>query len=192
LETIILLCIGYFLGSIPFALWIGRSFYGIDVSKEGSGNLGATNVFRVLGKVAGAYVLLLDISKGVLATALPLIFNSSTHPLLVGAAAIVGHSLSIFIRFKGGKSVATTAGVLLFYQPLFFILILAIFVVTLKISKYVSLSSIIASLSAAVLSLFMGDLWFSIMMFAFAIFIVYRHRKNITRIQVGSEPKIKW
>ncbi|AQY50992.1 membrane protein YgiH [Listeria weihenstephanensis FSL R9-0317] len=196
MEMIILLCfIAYILGSIPSGLWIGKFFYKKDIREFGSGNLGATNSFRVLGIKPGIVVTLMDILKGTAATLLPFFFQLDVNHhfwLLTGVFAIIGHSFPIFARFKGGKAVATSAGVILAYAPWLFLAALLIFALSLKISKYVSLSSMIAATSALLISLFFSD-WILVgIIAAIAAFIIYRHIPNIKRIKKGEEPKITW
>lgn len=119
METILLLVIAYLLGSIPSALWVGQLFYKMDIRQHGSGNLGGTNTFRVLGKKAGIAVTLLDILKGtaaVLLVVLPFFEQTNVHPLIPGIIAVIGHMYPIFAHFKGGKAVATSGGVLLGYN----------------------------------------------------------------------------
>ncbi len=198
INAIALLC-AYLIGSIPSALWIGKLFYKTDIREHGSGNLGGTNTFRVLGKKAGIVVTLMDIFKGTAATLLVLlpIFDEVTiHVLILGAIAVVGHMFPIFAGFRGGKAVATSAGVILGYAwPLFFAL-LVVFLISLKITKMVSLSSIIIAIAAfiyALINLILnGEYIFFIMITILAVFIVYRHRENIKRIKAGTEPKVTW
>lgn len=196
MEMIILLCvIAYILGSIPSGLWIGKIFYKKDIRDFGSGNLGATNSFRVLGVKPGIVVTVMDILKGTVATLLPFFFQldiSHHFWLLTGVFAIIGHSFPIFARFKGGKAVATSAGVILAYAPWLFVAALLIFVISLKLSKFVSLSSMIAAASALIISIFSFD-WILVgIIAAIAAFIIYRHIPNIKRIKKGEEPKISW
>ena len=198
INAIALLC-AYLIGSIPSALWVGKLFYQTDIREHGSGNLGGTNTFRVLGKKAGTIVTLMDIFKGTAATLLVLlpVFNEVTiHALILGAIAVVGHMFPIFAGFRGGKAVATSAGVILGYSwPLFFIL-LAVFLISLKLTKMVSLSSIIISVAAfiyALINLILnGEYIFFIMITILAMFIIFRHRDNIKRIKAGTEPKVTW
>ena len=195
----IALLTAYLLGSIPSALWIGKLFFQTDIREHGSGNLGGTNTFRVLGKKAGIIVTLMDIFKGTAATLLvllPVFHEVTIHALILGVTAVVGHMFPIFAGFRGGKAVATSAGVILGYQwPLFFIL-LAVFFISLKLTKMVSLSSIIIAIAAfiyALINLILnGEYIFFIMITILATFIVYRHRENIKRIKAGTEPKVKW
>ncbi|EAG5862682.1 glycerol-3-phosphate 1-O-acyltransferase PlsY [Listeria monocytogenes] len=195
INLILLSLLAYVIGSIPSGLWIGKIFYKKDIRDFGSGNLGATNSFRVLGIKAGSIVTVMDILKGTVATLLPFFFQLNVDHhfwLLTGAFAIIGHSFPLFAGFRGGKAVATSAGVILAYAPLLFVAALVVFLVTLKLSKYVSLSSMIGALAALIISLFMGD-WFLIILVAcIALFVIWRHRANITRIRNGEEPKIKW
>ncbi|MBC1365358.1 glycerol-3-phosphate 1-O-acyltransferase PlsY [Listeria innocua] len=195
INLILLSLLAYVIGSIPSGLWIGKIFYKKDIRDFGSGNLGATNSFRVLGVKAGSIVTVMDILKGTIATLLPFFFQLNVNHhfwLLTGAFAIIGHSFPLFAGFRGGKAVATSAGVILAYAPLLFVAALVVFLLTLKISKYVSLSSMIGALAALIISFFMGDWILIILVACIALFVIWRHRANITRIRNGDEPKIKW
>ncbi|EAD5348366.1 glycerol-3-phosphate 1-O-acyltransferase PlsY [Listeria monocytogenes] len=195
INLILLSLLAYVIGSIPSGLWIGKIFYKKDIREFGSGNLGATNSFRVLGIKAGSIVTVMDILKGTVATLLPFFFQLNVDHhfwLLTGAFAIIGHSFPLFAGFRGGKAVATSAGVILAYVPLLFVAALVVFLVTLKLSKYVSLSSMIGALAALIISLFMGDWILIVLVACIALFVIWRHRANITRIRNGEEPKIKW
>ncbi|EPP0854204.1 glycerol-3-phosphate 1-O-acyltransferase PlsY [Listeria innocua] len=195
INLILLSLLAYVIGSIPSGLWIGKIFYKKDIRDFGSGNLGATNSFRVLGVKAGSIVTVMDILKGTVATLLPFFFQLNVNHhfwLLTGAFAIIGHSFPLFAGFRGGKAVATSAGVILAYAPLLFVAALVVFLLTLKISKYVSLSSMIGALAALFISFFMGDWILIILVACIALFVIWRHRANITRIRNGEEPKIKW
>jgi glycerol-3-phosphate acyltransferase PlsY len=192
------LCIlAYIIGSVPFALLIGKMGYGIDLREHGSGNLGATNTFRTLGKKAGILVMVFDMLKGTLATLLPLFMDSSLHPLLVGAFAIIGHCYPVFAKFKGGKAVATSAGVLLGYEPFLFIGAILVFLLILKASKYVSLASMLGSLFTFLYAIVEYVFWekdlalICITLFL-SSFIFYRHRENISRIKNKTESKVTW
>lgn len=195
INLILLSLLAYVIGSIPSGLWIGKIFYKKDIREFGSGNLGATNSFRVLGIKAGSIVTVMDILKGTVATLLPFFFQLNVDHhfwLLTGAFAIIGHSFPLFAGFRGGKAVATSAGVILAYAPLLFVAALVVFLVTLKLSKYVSLSSMIGALAALIISLFMGDWILIVLVACIALFVIWRHRANITRMRNGEEPKIKW
>ena len=199
INAIILICAAYLIGSIPSGLWVGKIFYKTDIREHGSGNLGGTNSFRVLGKKAGLVVTILDILKGTAATILPLIpffADTTIHPLILGAIAVVGHMFPIFAGFRGGKAVATSGGVLLGYAWPLFILLIAAFLITLKITKIVSLSSMIISIIAVIYSVIYvivtGDVALLILILLLTAFIFYRHRTNLKRIKDGTEPKVKW
>ncbi|MBP3039957.1 glycerol-3-phosphate 1-O-acyltransferase PlsY [Bacillaceae bacterium Marseille-Q3522] len=195
----IILLLSYLLGSIPSGLIIGKVFYHKDIREHGSGNLGATNTFRILGKKAGFVVTFADILKGTLATALPLFLYTDLHlhPLIAGVFAVIGHMYPVFARFKGGKAVATSGGVILCYEPFMFLLILAVFFISLYISKYVSLSSMLSGGAALLYALIKNalistDILLIIVVGLLAAFVIYRHRANIRRIINKTEPKIKW
>ncbi|WP_047389861.1 glycerol-3-phosphate 1-O-acyltransferase PlsY [Pisciglobus halotolerans] len=189
-TSIILFVLSYFLGSIPSGVWIGKKFYHTDIRKHGSGNTGTTNTFRVLGVKAGIAVLLADVLKGTLAASLPYFFHSSLNPMVVGLGAILGHTYPIFAQFKGGKAVATSAGVLLAYNPPFFLFCAALFLVILYFSRMVSFSSMLSLVLIAITTLFIHDWILTLIAFVLAIFIIYRHRANIQRIKNGTESKV--
>lgn len=188
--------LAYLLGSIPSALWVGKIFYNMDIRTQGSGNLGATNTFRVLGPKAGIVVTLLDILKGTAATLIPLYIDTGIHPLVFGVIAVIGHIFPVFAKFKGGKAVATSGGILLGYQWPLFLLAVVVLLITLKITKMVSLSSIILAIVSIAYSIIYaintGDYPFLAVIIILSSFIIYRHRTNISRIRAGTEPKIKW
>ncbi len=189
--------LAYLLGSIPSGLIIGKVFYKTDIREHGSGNLGGTNTFRTLGVKAGLAVTIADILKGTLAASLPVLFHQDINPLLVGIFAVIGHMYPVFAGFRGGKAVATSAGVLLFYAPVMFLFVVIMFFISLYITKYVSLSSMIAGLSAIIYTIILGivrtwDVPLIIVVFILASFVFYRHRANIKRILNKTEPKIKW
>ena len=191
-ELILSILFAYLIGSIPFALVVGRLFFQTDVRQHGSGNLGATNTFRVLGKKAGFAVTLLDMLKGGIALYIPLLFGSEIHPLICGAAAVFGHVFPIFARFKGGKAVATSAGMLLFYNPLVFLLLAVSFFGTMYFSKYVSLGSIIALfISPILMYIFKNPPGYVIYCALAALYIIYLHRQNIVRLIDGKENKVR-
>ncbi|WP_214794823.1 MULTISPECIES: glycerol-3-phosphate 1-O-acyltransferase PlsY [unclassified Exiguobacterium] len=193
-TEIIIIILSYLLGAIPFALIIGKLGYRVDVREHGSGNLGTTNTFRVLGKKAGILVLLGDMGKGLVAALLPLLFGSEMSLLLAGIPAVIGHSYPIFAKFKGGKSVATSGGVLLAAFPWFFFVVVGTFIVTLLISRMVSLSSMAAAVvglvTATAYSLVTKDWLPLIVIVPLALFIIIKHRTNWQRIRAGNEPKV--
>ena len=181
----------YLLGSIPSGLWIGRKFFQIDIRQHGSGNLGATNSFRILGKKAGTIVLLMDLLKGSISVLL--LKQMDLHgisPLIIALFAVMGHTYPLFANFKGGKAVATFAGVILAYQPVLFLIGLGIFILTLAISKMVSFTSMLTISIGVLLSLYFQDMVLTTIALLADIFIIYRHRTNIQRILNGTEPKV--
>ena len=186
----------YLLGSIPSGLWIGRKFFQIDIRQHGSGNLGATNSFRILGKKAGTIVLLMDLLKGSISVLL--LKQMDLHgisPLIIALFAVMGHTYPLFANFKGGKAVATFAGVILAYQPVLFLIGLGIFILTLAISKMVSFTSMLTISIGVLLSLYFQDMVLTTIALFADIFIIYRHRTNIQRILNGTEAKVdifKW
>lgn len=194
IEIIGILILGYLLGSIPFALLVGKWGYGIDIREHGSGNLGTTNTFRVLGKKAGIIVLIGDLGKGAIASLVPILLASELHPLFAGLAAVIGHIYPVFAKFKGGKAVATSGGMLLVTSPILFIVLLASFLTTLRLSRMVSLSSIVAASIGIVAAVTIGILqhdWIVPTFFTvLALFVIFKHRDNISRIRQGTESKI--
>ncbi|EHT7839429.1 glycerol-3-phosphate 1-O-acyltransferase PlsY [Staphylococcus pseudintermedius] len=192
MVLILLFIVSYLIGSIPSGYLIGKIFFKKDIRKYGSGNMGATNSFRVLGKPAGFAVTFFDIFKGFIVVFLPVLFNVEIHGLLVGIFAILGHVYPIYLKFRGGKAVATSAGVMLAVNPILLLILAAIFFSILKLTKYVSLSSIIAAICCVIGSFFVSDYIMLITSFVVAILLIYRHMSNIKRIIKGTEPKIKW
>lgn len=184
--------IAYLLGSIPSALIVGKIGYNKDIRKHGSGNLGATNTFRVLGMKAGIIVTLTDILKGTLATILPLLFSVDVFQLIIGLFAVIGHTYPVFAKFKGGKAVATSAGIILGLNPLLFLVAIITFILTLYISKYVSLSSMVTGVITIIVSIFFQDIDLIILTTILSAFVFYRHTENIKRIKNKTEPKITW
>lgn len=196
---ILLACIvGYLLGSIPFALVIGKVFYHTDVREHGSGNLGGTNAGRVLGKKAGISVILFDALKAFIPVAL---FSQmdQTAGIWCGLCVCVGHCYPIFANFKGGKAAASMFG-FLFSIALFtvnniwaFIIPIIAFFICLYLSKMVSLSSMVAAVTSTIVLFILGAEWkiltASILL---SILIIYRHKANIKRIIDGNESKISW
>lgn len=199
-ELIIIIVLAYLLGSLPSGLIIGKVFYKTDIREHGSGNLGGTNTFRTLGVKAGMAVTIADILKGTLAAALPFFFgyDLESFPLITGMVAVIGHMYPVFAGFRGGKAVATSGGVLLFYTPMMFVIMLLILFICLYITKYVSLSSMLAAISAVIYALVVRndqnemDIPLIIIVGILATFVFYRHRANIGRIYNKTEPKIKW
>ncbi|GHP12827.1 glycerol-3-phosphate acyltransferase [Lentilactobacillus fungorum] len=188
IQVMLMLVIAYLLGSIPSGVWIGKAFFHIDIRQHGSGNIGTTNTYRVLGPTAGTIVMAMDISKGALATLLPVFFGNDTiNALVFGLAAILGHTFSIFDHFKGGKAVATSAGMILAYQPIFFLIAAGIWILVILLTSMVSLASMVAFTLTTITTFFANDLFLSILAIALTVFIFYRHRANINRILHGNE-----
>lgn len=196
MEYIVFGIIAYLLGSIPSGLIVGKLKYKKDIREHGSGNLGATNAFRVLGKKAGTVVVVADILKGTIATLVPLFvgmfYDVDVSRLIIGIFAVIGHTYPIFANFKGGKAVATSGGIILGVNPILFIVMVGTFLISLKISKYVSLSSIITGIITTIIALFMRDWLLFALIFALTIFVLYRHKDNVKRIKNKTEPKITW
>ena len=190
----------YLLGSVPSAVWIGKLLYGIDVRQHGSGNAGATNVIRVLGYKAGVPVMLIDVFKGWLAVQLALwLPDHGLSPEMMvylrigmGLAAVMGHVFPVYVGFKGGKGVGTIAGAGIALFPVAILVVLGVFILMLAVTRYVSLSSIVASIVFPVVVWFIigerqpGLISLSLLV---AVFIPLTHRKNIMRLMKGEERK---
>lgn len=193
MEYIIFIILAYLLGSIPTGLIVGKVGYQKDIREHGSGNLGATNTFRVLGLKAGIIVITVDILKGTLAALLPILFQAeNVYPLVVGVFAVIGHMFPIFAKFKGGKAVATSAGVILGVNPLLFVIMVCSFLLILYLSKYVSLASMLTGIITIIVTIIQQDIGLIIVTSILTAFVIYRHQANIKRILNKTEPKIKW
>lgn len=189
--VVVLMIVAYILGSIPNALWIGKVFKGIDVREHGSKNTGSTNAARVLGAKLGILTLILDISKGAIPTLIAtMLLDSSISVILVGICAILGHSFSIFMKFKGGKAVATTVGVFIVLVPGAILLAAVIFFLVFGITRYVSLSSMIGAISLPIwIIIFYKNIPLTIFGIIITILIIVRHKSNIQRLLNGTESK---
>ena len=198
MYEILLILLGYLYGSIPFALVIGKVFYNTDVRESGSGNLGGTNAGRVLGKKAGISGLVPDALKAViifyLSRYLSLKFNLNPDiKYIAGLACIFGHCYPIFAEFRGGKAVSTSLGYFLCIEPLYAVVAIVVFLLVLKISKYVSLSSISTALIVLCITPFLAvSITAKLCMLVAVILLVYRHKDNIKRIKNHTESKIQW
>ena len=196
--------IGYLLGSIPTGVWLGRIFKGVDIRKHGSRSIGATNVFRVLGARLAAVVLLVDIGKGFLSCFLAARLDPGSFALeptqtalIAGLAAVLGHLFPVFAGFKGGKGIATGAGILLFLAPLELAFALVVFIVTVAVTRYVSLGSLLASTFFSI-SIFLEKYYLkyplggemTILAVLLIILTVFTHRANIGRFLHGTENKL--
>lgn len=214
---ILLLIISYLLGSVPSGYLLGKYIKKIDITKTGSKNTGATNTTRILGPKLGVIALLFDLIKGVIIMTILIIFKLDQFYLvngvnilsLYGMIAVFGHVFSIFINFRGGKAVATSAGVLLFLTPLVGLITITLFIIIILVTKYVSLGSIIASIFGAILSLVLSltkssnfltiatpslseiPLFYSLSFIVLALLIAFRHHQNIVRLINKEENKLK-
>ena len=204
LALLTALGLGYLSGSLPWGLWLGRAMRGVDVRTLGSKNLGATNVYRSLGPAVGVPVLLLDIAKGALpAWLVPGMAACAAFPgglewcrLSVAAAAVLGHMFTVFAGFRGGKGVATSAGVLLALSPVAFAATLLVFVATVAITRYISLGSMLGAVTlATTLGVISPGGWTS-PTFVFgallALAVIVRHKDNIVRLARGEERRFSF
>lgn len=203
MKEVLVIVIAYLIGSVPTAVWCSKGFFGIDIREYGSGNAGATNVFRVLGSRWGTFVMAMDVLKGVAATSLYLLlpfyadtaneWDRTNLMVGLGLAAVLGHIFPIWADFRGGKGVATLFGMILAIQPLVAICCVGVFLLVLYLTRFVSLSSILASISFAVLILFIfneKEPLYRAFAIAVALLVVLTHQKNISRLLRGSESKV--
>jgi glycerol-3-phosphate acyltransferase PlsY len=201
MKEVLFILFAYLIGSIPTAVWISLYFFGVDIRDYGSGNSGATNTFRVLGSKWGCIVMSVDVLKGVIATSLYIVLPFYMHNewdrtnLMVGLglAAVVGHIFPLWADFRGGKGVATLFGMILAIQPLVALYCVGVFLLCLYLTRFVSLSSILASIAFAVLILFIfneQEPLYRAFAIAVALLVILTHQKNISRLLRGSESKI--
>lgn len=184
-KLILVFILAYLIGSFPTGMVVGKMFFSEDIRKYGSGNIGTTNSFRVFGPFAGSFVLIVDVLKGTLATSLPHIFQISGPKYLLlisGGLAILGHTFPIFLKFKGGKAVATSAGLFLGYNLQFFGICALIFLPLVFITSYVSLSSLIAVVLIFITTFFFHDIFLEIIVGCIMVVLFIRHRSNISRL----------
>lgn len=212
LSLIVILILSYLVGSIPGSVWVGQLMYGIDVRQYGSGNAGATNVFRVLGWKAGILATIVDLGKGLLAAGVIATLRIDDLPsgfahwhietvvrLMAGIAAVLGHMFPIWAGFRGGKGVNTSAGVLLALTPVTTLITAAVFVIVLLVSRYVSLASIVAAIAfpstVAIRKYVFGieSLDTSLLIFGIvlAALVIWAHRSNIRRLLSGTENRVR-
>jgi glycerol-3-phosphate acyltransferase PlsY len=202
MQEFLLIAVAYLIGSIPTAVWVSKFFFGIDIREYGSGNSGATNTFRVLGSAWGTFVMAVDILKGVLACLLYLLLpyyltNEMDRTNLMvglGLAAVLGHIFPIWANFKGGKGVATVFGMVLAIQPMVALYVVGVFLVVLYLTRFVSLSSILASLALPVLILVVfnePEVLYRVFAIAVALLVILTHQKNIGRLINGNESKAR-
>ncbi|MGM0479175.1 MAG: glycerol-3-phosphate 1-O-acyltransferase PlsY [Bacteroidota bacterium] len=201
MAYILVVFIGYFLGSLPTAVWVGKIRYNLDVREHGSKNAGATNTFRVLGKNAGIFVLSVDVLKGALAVLAPLfLFNLSWNndfliqlKIIGGVSAVLGHIFPLFAGFRGGKGVATSLGIILGIHPLAALTCVGIFLIVFILSNFVSLGAIIAAISFPLAAefLFLNENdTLRIFSWILSAAVIVAHRKNIQRLIRGNENKM--
>jgi glycerol-3-phosphate acyltransferase PlsY len=201
MKELLLIIIAYFIGSIPTALIVSKSFFGVDIRDYGSGNMGATNTFRVLGSQYGTIVMIIDIIKGVTAVCRFYFLPSYLHDewartnLMVGLglSAVLGHVFPVFAQFRGGKGVATLFGMMLAIQPVIAASCVGVFLLVLFFTRYVSLSSILAGLflPICVLWIWNDDVTiYRIFAVLVAAMIILTHQKNIVKILRGNESRI--
>jgi len=197
----ILVILAYLIGSIPTAVWISKSVFNIDIRDYGSGNAGATNTFRVLGSKWGSIVMLVDVTKGIIATSLYILIPfyhtnelaRTNFMIILGLASVLGHIFPIWANFKGGKGVATLLGMALAIQPLVALLCLVVFLFTLVTTRFVSLSSMLAGVAFMVLILFIfneKETMYRLFAIIVALMVIITHQKNITRLLKGTENKV--
>jgi glycerol-3-phosphate acyltransferase PlsY len=200
MNEMMLVLLAYLLGSIPTSIWVSKAVFGIDIRKYGSGNPGATNTFRVLGSKWGAFVMTVDICKGLIATSLYVLMPFYLHNelartnfmILLGMAAVIGHIFPIWADFKGGKGVATILGMALAIQPIVALICILVFLITLFSTRYVSLSSMMAAVVFMVLILFIfreKETSYRLFAIIVAIMVVATHQRNIGRLLHGKENK---
>lgn len=200
MSTLLFILLAYLLGSIPTAVWVGKSWYTIDVREHGSKNAGATNTFRVLGKKPGIIVLIIDIIKGAIASLLPFYFYTGTTDqvvnlqIITSIVAVVGHVFPCFANFKGGKGVATSLGVIIGLHPAAAGICMAVFLLVFLTSHYVSLGAMIGAVTFPLSIVFVfhtHSFWLIVFAHVLAILVILAHRKNIQRLLKGEESKMR-
>jgi glycerol-3-phosphate acyltransferase PlsY len=201
MNELLLIISAYLIGSIPTSVWVSRRFFGIDIRDYGSGNAGATNTYRVLGAKWGTLVMIVDMLKGIIATSLYILLPHYMHDewdrtnLMVGLglAAVIGHIFPLWAGFRGGKGVATLFGMIVAIQPLVAVCCVGVFMLVLYLTRFVSLSSILAGISFAVFILFIFNddvTLYRVFSVAVALMVILTHQKNINRIINGTESKV--
>lgn len=204
MREFLLILLAYLIGSIPTSIWVSKRFFKIDIREYGSGNAGATNTFRVLGSKWGTFVMIVDILKGIIATSLYYFFLPSylgndnelvrTNLMIgLGLSAVLGHIFPVWANFKGGKGVATLFGMAIAIQPLVAVCCIAVFLMVLYLTRFVSLSSILAGVAFMIFILFIfneKETLYRIFAVVVALMVVLTHQKNIGRILKGTESKV--
>ncbi|WP_026751950.1 glycerol-3-phosphate 1-O-acyltransferase PlsY [Sediminibacterium sp. C3] len=201
MNEVLLILLAYLIGSVPTAIWISKYFFKIDIRDYGSGNAGATNTFRVLGSKWGTIVMAVDVLKGIIATSLYILlpyyltdeWDRTNFMIGLGLAAVLGHIFPIWAGFRGGKGVATLLGMAVAIQPLVALCCVVVFLIVLYLTRFVSLSSILAGVSFMVFILFIfneKETLYRIFAVLVALMVILTHQKNIGRILKGTESKI--
>ena len=201
MNELLLIVLAFLIGSIPSSVWISRWFFNIDIREYGSGNPGATNTYRILGPTWGTLVMVIDMLKGIAAVKLALLLpqyipeetNFINLQIGLGLAAVVGHIFPIWAEFRGGKGVATVFGMVLGIQPLVAVCCVGVFLLVLYLTRFVSLSSILASIAFPVFILVIfnePEHLYRIFAIAVALMVLLTHQKNIGRLFKGSESKV--
>ena len=192
-DYILVIVLSYIVGSIPSGLILGKAVWHTDLRRYGSGNIGATNAWRTLGKVPGLLIFAADLLKGMFGVWAGMVLVGTPMGMVAGGLmAVVGHSASVFLKFKGGKGVATGLGVLIMMMPSVSAVVFAVWLVIVLISKYVSLGSIAAAAIVPVAAYILGmPAEFIAFGLLAAVFVIYRHKSNISRLLSGTESKIK-
>jgi acyl phosphate:glycerol-3-phosphate acyltransferase len=202
MQEFFLICVAYLIGSIPTAVWVSKYFFGVDIREFGSGNAGATNTYRVLGPQWGTFVMAVDVLKGVLACLLYLLlpvyvtdeYERTNLMVGLGLSAVLGHIFPAWASFKGGKGVATLFGMVLAIQPMVALCVVSVFLLVLYLTRFVSLSSILASIALPVFILIIfnePEPMYRVFAIAVALLVVFTHQKNINRLLNGSESRAR-
>ena len=201
MNELLLIVLAYLIGSIPTSVWVSKRFFNIDIRDYGSGNAGATNTFRVMGSKWGSFVMMVDVLKGVVATSLYILlpyyltdeWARTNFMIGLGLASVLGHIFPIWANFKGGKGVATLLGMAVAIQPLVAVCCIGVFLIVLYLTRFVSLSSILAGVSFMVFILFIfneKETLYRVFAVLVALMVVLTHQKNIGRILKGTESKV--
>ncbi len=203
MSELSLIIVAYLIGSVSNAVWVSKRFFHLDIREHGSGNAGATNTFRVLGPKAGTFVMLMDMLKGIIAVKLAYLIPFYAAPehlgelinfqIGLGLAAVVGHIFPVWAEFRGGKGIATLFGMVLAIQPLVALCCVGVFLLMLFLTRYVSLSSILAGIAFPILLIFIfreQELYYKLFAIAIALMVILTHQKNIGRLLNGREGKV--
>ena len=203
--TITIICFlgAYLLGSVPSAVWIGKNFYGIDVRQHGSGNAGATNTLRVLGKKAGFIVLGIDALKGFAAASLAIYILPDAgdenllliYKMVLGFVAVLGHVYPVFAGFKGGKGIATLLGIVMALNAWLALYCFILFVLTVSITRYISVGSMLSAMVSPLIAFWLNHYNINPLFYfccVVAILVIFTHRSNIKRLAAGSENRFSF